>query len=106
MPVIRISLARFDADAFETVRALLEDSRTSLEPAIRRLKGNIAYDVGVDQENGAMTNVSVWETLEDAEQMASMKEMADLASVFMDAGVIFDRPITNHTVLWSLKGQS
>ena len=49
-----------------------------------------------------MTNVSVWETLEDAMQMASMKEMQDLAAVFVGAGVRFERPITNHEALWSL----
>ena len=49
-----------------------------------------------------MTNVSVWDTLEDAQQMASLHAMLDLARTFMDAGVRFERPITNHETLWAL----
>ena len=102
MTVVRISLGRFDAESFETIRHLLEESQSTLVPAIRRLSGCLAYHAGIDRENGAMTNVSVWETLEDAMQMASMKEMQDLAAVFVGAGVRFERPITNHEALWSL----
>ena len=49
-----------------------------------------------------MTNVSVWDTLEDAQQMASLREMLDLAGTFAELGVQFDRPITNHETLWTL----
>jgi hypothetical protein len=71
MPVVRISLGRFDAANYDAVRKLLDDSQKTLVPAIRRLKGNRAYNVGIDRENNAMTNVSVWDTRGDAEQMAS-----------------------------------
>lgn len=101
MTVVRISLARFDADRFETVRHLLEESQKTLVPAIRSLKGNLAYYVGIDPENNAMTNVSVWATREDAQQMATLQPMLDLAKTFVDVGVRFERPITNHETLWS-----
>jgi hypothetical protein len=49
-----------------------------------------------------MTNVSVWETLDDTKQMASLQAMLDLAKTFVDAGVRFERPITNHETLWTM----
>ena len=102
MAVVRISLGRFDADKYEMIRQLLDQSQKTLIPAIRALKGNRAYYVGIDRENSAMTNVSVWETLDDAKQMASLQAMLDLAKTFVDAGVRFERPITNHETLWTI----
>lgn len=102
MAVVRVSIGRFDPSRVEAIRALLDDSQHALIPAIRSLKGNRAYHVGIDPENGAMTNVSVWDSLNDAKQMASLKAMQDLAAVFVAAGVQFERPITNHEILWSL----
>ena len=102
MAIVRISLGRFDPENFEIVRKLLDESQKTLVPAIRALKGNRNYYVGIDRQNSAMTNVSVWDTLEDAQQMASLQVMLDLAGAFVDAGVRFERPITNHETLWTL----
>jgi hypothetical protein len=102
MPVVRISLGRFDAANCETIRKLLDDGKETLIPAIRALKGNRAYYVGIDSENNAMTNVSVWNTRIDAEQMATLQPMLSLAKIFINAGVRFERPITNHEILWTL----
>ncbi len=102
MPVVRISLGRFAATDCDVIRKLLDDSQKTLIPAIRALKGNRAYYVGIDPENNAMTNVSVWDTRSDAEQMATLQPMLDLAKVFIDAGVRFERPITNHEILWTM----
>jgi hypothetical protein len=102
MAVVRISLGRFDADKYDMIRQLLDQSQKTLIPAISALKGNRAYYVGIDRENSAMTNVSVWETLDDAKQMASLQAMLDLAKTFVDAGVRFERPITNHETLWTM----
>ena len=60
------------------------------------------YYVGIDPENHAMTNVSVWDTHADAEQMATLQPMLDLAKIFVEAGVRFERPITNHETLWTM----
>jgi hypothetical protein len=38
MPVVRISLGRFDPSKYEEVRRLLDESQTTLVPAIRALK--------------------------------------------------------------------
>lgn len=100
MAVVRVSLARFDDHRYQEVRDLLEQSQTTLIPALKMLRGNLGYYVGIDQANGAMTNVSIWETVEDANQMASLQAMQDLAAIFVAAGVRFERPITNHEVLW------
>jgi hypothetical protein len=102
MTVVRISLGRFDAPRYAVVRKLLDESRASLIPAIRALRGNLAYYVGIDQENSTLTNVSIWWSLEDAKQMASLPAMLALAKTFTEAGVSFDRPITNHETLWSI----
>jgi quinol monooxygenase YgiN len=100
--VIRISLGRFEPDKYETVRQLLQESEKTLIPAIRGLEGNRAYYVGIDRENNSMTNVSVWDTRGNAEQMASLKAMLDLAIIFVGVGVRFERPITNHETLWTM----
>jgi hypothetical protein len=102
MAVVRISLGRFDPENFEIIRALLDDSQTTLIPAIQKLSGNLGYYVGIDRENNAMTNVSIWQSLGDAQQMATLPEMMALAKTFIDAGVRFERPITNHQTRWEL----
>jgi hypothetical protein len=101
MSVVRISLGRFDTENYHAIRMLLDQSQKSLIPAIRALKGNRAYYVGIDRENNATTNVSVWDTRADAEQMATLQAMLDLAKTFVEASVRFERPITNHETLWT-----
>jgi hypothetical protein len=34
--------------------------------------------------------------------MATLKPMLELAKVFVEAGVRFERPIPNHETLWTL----
>ena len=48
VPVVIISLGRFDATNYDTVRKLLDDNQKTLIPAIRSLKGNRAYYLGID----------------------------------------------------------
>jgi hypothetical protein len=102
MTVVRISLGRFDSDRYDAIRVLLEESQNTLVPALRSLSGNLGYYVGIDRENNTMTNVSLWNSLADAQQMATLQPMLDLAKTFIDAGVRFERPITNHETLWTL----
>jgi hypothetical protein len=68
------------------------------------MRGNLGYFVGIDRVANAMHNVSLWETVEDANQMASFQPMLDLASEFVALGVRFQRPILNCATLWSLDG--
>jgi len=104
MSVVRISKAGFDAGQYEAIRQKLIEAQTSLIPAIKALKGHVAFYAAIDREHGAMTNVSIWESLADAKQLDSLRAMLDLADSFIAAGARFERPITNHETLWTLEG--
>jgi len=104
-PVIRISIGKFDSDIAAVVETKLEESRGRLEIGIRAMKGNLAYYVGIDRTNNAMHNVSVWESVADANQMATFAPMIALASEFAALGVRFDSPILNCETLWQLDGR-
>lgn len=66
-PVVRISLGTFDADKAAIVEAKLIESKAALESGIRAMRGNLGYYVGIDRTNNAMSNVSLWESVEAAE---------------------------------------
>jgi hypothetical protein len=99
-PVIRISIGKFDADKATIVEGKLRESRARLETGIRAMNGNIAYYVGIDRLSNAMHNVSVWETVSDANQMATFAPMLALGAEFAELGVRFERPILNCDTLW------
>ena len=103
-PVIRISLGFFDADKAGLIETKLAETRERLEPGVRALSGNLGYFAGIDRSNNAMHNVSLWESVEDANQMASFPPMLDLAGEFIALGVRFQRPILNFETLWSIEG--
>jgi quinol monooxygenase YgiN len=99
--VVRISLGSFELERAEEVEQRLAESEQSLRPAIERLAGNCGYYVGIDRKSGTMTNISLWESLEDAQRMATLPEMLALRSTFEELGVRF-QPITNHNIPWRL----
>jgi hypothetical protein len=101
-PVVRVSLGTFDADKAAIVEAKLIESKAVLESGIRAMRGNLGYYAGIDRKNNAMSNVSVWESVEAAEQMATFQPMIDLAGTFAPLGVRMQRPILNLTTLWEL----
>ena len=105
-PVIRISLGFFDAEKREQVETWLAESRERLESGIRALNGQRGYFVGVDRINNAMHNVSFWDSVEDAAQMATFQPMLDLAHEFLALGARFQRPILNFDTLWNLPAES
>jgi len=102
MPVVRISRGSFEPEHHDRVRARLQASEASLLPAIRKLKGCLHYWAGIETTRNTMVNVSVWETMEDAEQMAGLAPMLALAREFVALGVTFERPILNYQTLWTL----
>jgi hypothetical protein len=104
-PVIRFSLGFFDADKADLIETKLAETRERLEPGVRALRGNLGYFAGIDRLNNAMHNVSLWETVEDADQMASFQPMLALAPEFAALGVRFQRPILNFETLWSLEDE-
>jgi len=101
-PVIRISLGTFESDKAAIVEAKLIESKTELEAGIRAMRGNLGYYVGIDRKNNAISNVSLWDSVDAAEQMATFLPMLDLARTFVSLGVQFQRPILNLTTLWEL----
>jgi hypothetical protein len=101
-PVIRISLGTFDTEKIATVEVKLVESKAALEAGIRAMRGNLGYYAGIDRKNNAMSNVSLWESIETAEQMATFQPMIDLASMFIALGVRFQRPILNFATVWQI----
>jgi hypothetical protein len=101
-PVIRISLGTFESDKAAIVEAKLIESKAALETGIRAMRGNLGYYVGIDRRNNAISNVSLWDSVDAAEQMATFQPMLDLAKTFVALGVQFQRPILNLTTLCEL----
>lgn len=100
--IVRISLGYFQPEQADKIEAMLNNEfKSSLIPAIKKLKGNLGYYVAIDKEKNAMTNVSIWRTKDDALQMATLKEMLDSRTTFDSLGVKFIE-ITDHQVLWKL----
>jgi RNA binding exosome subunit len=100
--IVRISVGYFQPEQTEKVLSMLNNEfKNSLIPAIKKLKGNINYYVGIDKEKHSLTNVSFWQTKEDAMQMATLKEMLDMRTTFEALGLKFIE-ITNHEILWKL----
>jgi hypothetical protein len=100
--IVRISIGYFQAEQTKKVAFMLDNEfKNSLIPAIKKLKGNLGYYVGIDKEKHAITNVSFWDTKADALQMATLKEMLDMRTTFEALGLKFI-DITNHEILWKL----
>jgi hypothetical protein len=100
--IIRISIGYFQAEQAQKVEEMLNNEfKNSLIPAIKKLKGNLHYFVGIDKEKNTMTNVSFWKSKEDALQMATLKEMLDMRTTFEALGLKFIE-ITNHDIVWKL----
>jgi hypothetical protein len=85
---------------------MMAEAKVALAPGIRAMKGGRTYFAGVDQATSSLTNVSLWDTIEDAEQMDRFQPMLDLGKMFADAGATFERPIMNYATLWQLCSES
>jgi hypothetical protein len=98
-PVVRVSILTIPdgqiGEAAESMRKAEEELK-----GIRTLKGLRAYFAGVDRARSQLTNVSVWDSAEDAEQMSSFQPMLDLGKRFAARGATFLRPIPNFDCLW------
>jgi hypothetical protein len=62
----------------------------------------LGYYAATDELSSTMVNVSMWDTLEHAQAMATLSEMVALAQDFTALGLEFERPIANYSVLWQL----
>jgi hypothetical protein len=101
MPVVRISKGKLSRENPAEAERLLAASQAALREPLKQLNGLIHYYVGIDREHGYLTNVSVWESLEDAHQMDSLRPMLAQRPILETAGVSFE-VITNHETLWTI----
>ena len=99
-PVVRISIARCDAAQFDKLRQMSLQDEATLRPGIERMPGNLAFYPGADPTCLTFTNVSLWDTLEHAQQLDRFQPMLDAGKRFVAEGARFDRPIINSTTLW------
>jgi hypothetical protein len=81
---------------------MMSESSKILLPGIQAMRGCRGYFAGSDQATSSLSNVSIWETLEDAKQMERFQPMLELGKRFLDAGANFERPIMNYGTLWQL----
>jgi len=84
------------------LKSSLSKAKPNLKPASRAMPGNLGYYAGVDRVNNAMSNVSIWDSIEAANQMATFQPMLNLAEKFVALGVRFQRPILNFITVWAL----
>jgi quinol monooxygenase YgiN len=80
----------------------MAEAGKTLIPAIQRLPGCLSYFAATDETSSTMVNVSVWDTEEHAQAMASLPEMGALAKQFIALGAEFERPIVNYKSLWQV----
>lgn len=101
MSVVRISRGTFDLSRLDEAEKLLADSEAALREPLEQLDGLLHYYVGIDRQRGAVTNVSVWESLDDAHAMDTLPAMLAQRPVLEAGGVSFE-VITNHETLWTI----
>jgi hypothetical protein len=99
--VVRVSKGRFDPAHGAGPRRVLAESEAALRDAITALPGLVHYYVGIDEELGYLTNVSVWQTGGHAHQMDTLTAMLAQRPILEGVGVTFE-PITNHETLWTI----
>ena len=100
-PVVRVSQGFFSPGLRSEVEAKLQAGRTSLDAALRALPGLLHYYVAIDPVSNSIVNVSVWTSIEAAQQMNSLEAMRVQRDAFIALGVQFE-PIRNYAGLWSI----
>ena len=66
------------------------------------MRGILAYYAGIDRANDAVHNTSVWQSVDDANQMAQFAPMLALAVEFTKLGVRFERAMLNFEAIWQI----
>jgi len=101
MPAVRIANGNFDPAKAADAARLLAESERALRDAMTRLPGLLHFYVGIDRTRGSVTNVSVWDSLEHAHQMDTLKEMLAQRPILQAAGFTFEAS-TNHETIWTI----
>ena len=105
-PIIRVSILRCQPEKFLEFRQMMIEADSVLRPGIEAMTGLIALYAGADEATSSLTNVSIWETLENARQLDTFQPMLNLGKTFVEKGVTFERPIMNYATLWQLRGST
>jgi hypothetical protein len=103
-PVIRVSILRCQPEKFPELRQMMIEADALLRPGIEAMAGLIDFYAGADEAASSLTNVSIWETLENAKQLDTYQPMLDAGKAFVERGATFERPIMNYATLWQLRG--
>ena len=104
--VVRVSILRCEPSGFEQMRKMLVEAAPVLRPGIEAMPGLLAYFAGADEATHSLTNTSLWDTLEHAQEMDHYQPMLDAAKRFSAAGATFERPIMNYTTMWRFGGHA
>ncbi len=99
-PVVRVSILRCEAVQFARMQQLMTEAEVLLRPGIEAMPGLLAYYAGADEATHSLTNTSVWDTLEHAQQLDHFQPMLDSGKRFAAEGATFERPIMNYATLW------
>jgi hypothetical protein len=98
---VRVSRGNFDPSRFADVQRMTRDTRAYLVPAIKKLPGMIGYFAAASP-SGSMVHVSLWESEEKAQQLASLKEMIVNARQAAEAAGVSFIPIVNYPIAWHI----
>jgi hypothetical protein len=97
--VVRVSILTIPEGRIDEAAEAMRKAEAEVK-GILQLKGLRSYFAGVDRARSQLTNVSVWDSLEDAEQMSKFQPMLNLAKRFAADGATFLQPIPNFDCLW------
>src|ERR1700730_13378210 len=98
-PIVRVSILTIPDGHIEEAAESIRKAEGELL-GDQKLKGLRSYFACVDRARSQLTNVSVWDSAENAEQMSSFQPMLDLGKRFAAQGATFLRPIPNFDCLW------
>jgi hypothetical protein len=99
--VIRVSRATFEPSRFAEVDAMNRKTSEYLIPAIKRLPGLMRFYSGVSPQ-GAIVQVSVWDSEDHAKQLDHLTEMTVDARTEAEAVGVTFTPIVNYPVGWTI----
>jgi hypothetical protein len=102
LPIVRVSIVRCEPAQFDMFEKMMIEADSVLRPGLEAMRGCRGFFAGADRASASLTNMSLWETLEDARQMDTFQPMLDLAKRFLELGARLERPIMNYTTLWRL----
>lgn len=99
-PVVRVSILRCDAAQFDKLVQMSSESEAALRPGIERMAGLLAFYAGADPATCSLTNTSLWDSMEHAQQLDHFQPMLEAGKRFAAAGARFERPVMNYATLW------